>query len=262
MLRPDAEQARPVNSDQVRLFGAVLGTIQAELDWERLGRAYCEGDGTTFFDDELRERWLDVGLEIGDALAQVLKSPGRSVYVGAALAEVPTMLVEALVLGREVVWVNLPGDEMEELTRVMRLASEKFGIELPVPTFEPLECLPSAWFDHVWMVSVLTDPEEFPALHDQLYERHDSKLATRRGDLCENAERAEQLLEAVFDVASDDALVTTSDEELAGMKNIARDRGFDLENLGESTVSAIVGDVVRTYRRIAASSAPQRKRMN
>jgi len=45
--------------DRHQLFGAVLDTIQAELDWEGLGRAYCEGDGTDFFHDELRERWLE-----------------------------------------------------------------------------------------------------------------------------------------------------------------------------------------------------------
>jgi len=235
--------------DRQKLFGAVLGTIQAELDWERLGRAYCEGDGTDFFDDELRERWLDVGLQIADTLAEALNgSKGRSVYIGAALAEVPTMLVESIVLGRDVVWINLPGDEIDELARVMRLAAEKFGIALPMPSFERVESLPRASFDHVWMVSVLTDPDHFPALHDELYERHGTELATGRGSLTEDRERAKHLARSVLELAPMAAFVTTTDEELEIVRFEARSRGSALNQLDADRVSAIVGDRVRVCR--------------
>lgn len=240
--------------DRHQLFGAVLGTIQAELDWERLGRSYCEGDGTGFFDDELRERWLDVGLQIADALAAALRgSRGRSVYVGAALAELPTMLVESIVLEREVAWVNLPGDEIEELERVVRLAAAKFGVALPLPSTTPLESLPRASFDHVWMVSVLTDPDHFPALHDELYERHGTDLATGRGDLDADRARAGILAESVLALAEPGAVLTTSEEELAVLVPIVRNRGLALQPLDRGRAAprpetAIVGDVVRFLR--------------
>ncbi len=235
--------------DRHQLFGAVLGTIQAELDWERLGRAYCEGDGTDFFDDELRERWLDVGLQIGETLAEALNgSKGRSAYIGAALAEVPTMLVESIVLGREVVWINLPGDEIDELARVMRIAAEKFGIALPMPSFESVESLPRGAFDHVWMVSVLTDPDHFPALHDELYERHGTELATGRGSLAEDRERAERLAESVLELAAPAAIVTTTSEELELVRSSAQTRRSALSPIIGDQLSAIVGDPVRVCR--------------
>ncbi len=242
--------------DRHALFGAVLGTIQDELDWERLGRAYCEGDGTDFFDAELRERWLDVGLQIADALARELRGAGgRSLYVGAALAEVPTMLVESIMLGRDLVWINLPGDEIDELTRVMRLASEQFDVALPMPSFEPLESLPRASFDHVWMVSVLTDPDHFPALHDELYERRGTDLATGRGSVEDDRARAEQVAGRVLDAASPNAIVTTSDEELEVLRTAARERDLDLRPVEAGRISALVGDNVRSCRFFALATA-------
>ncbi len=232
-----------------QLFGAVLGTIQAELDWERLGRAYCEGDGTDFFDAELRERWLDVGLQIADGIARELRGAlGRSLYVGAALAEVPTMLVESIVLGRDIVWINLANDEIDELARVMQLVSEQFDVALPLPRFDALETLPRASFDHVWMVSVLTDPDHFPALHDELYERHGTDLATGRGSLGDNRARAEELAGRVLDAASPNALVTTSDEELEVLRPLARSRQLELRPIDSGRLSALVGDNVRSCR--------------
>jgi hypothetical protein len=235
--------------DRQGLFGAVLGTIQVELDWERLGRAYCDGDGTDFFDDELRESWLDGGLRIAESLARELRgSRGRGLYVGAALAEVPTLLVESIVLGREVVWINLPGEEIDELTRVLRLAAEKLAIELPRPSFDALEALPRASFEHVWMVSVLTDPDHFPALHDELYERHGTELATGRGDLEDDRRRARSLARAALMLVEPGGLVTTSDEELAVLEPLARDLGFALEPQDPGHTSAIVGDDLRICR--------------
>ncbi|MBL8862497.1 MAG: hypothetical protein JNK02_10865 [Planctomycetes bacterium] len=249
--------------DRQQLFGAVLGSIQDELDWERLGRAYCEGDGSSFFDDESRERWLDAGLLIADELAQHLpRGRGRSAYIGAALAEIPVLLVESLVLGREVVWVNLPGDEIQELERVLRLVGERRGLELPLPSNAPIESLPQHVFDHVWLVSVLTDPEHFPALHDELYERHGTVLATNRGALAAERARAEQLAGAVLALAADGALLTTSEEELAVLLPLARARDrvlrpLDRHRRGPRPVSGIVGDVVRFLRLWSRDAPPE-----
>src|SRR5688500_13153035 len=95
-------------------FGAVFAVLQAELDWRALGSAYCEGDASGFFDQELRARMLDTGLLWADDLASRLdaKGPRRSLYVGAAVAELAPILAEHLVLGREVRWFNLPGPEV------------------------------------------------------------------------------------------------------------------------------------------------------
>jgi hypothetical protein len=228
-------------------FGRVLGSIADELDWERLGRAYCEGDGTTFFDDALRERWLDTGLRIADELARHLThGSGRSLYIGAALAEIPVMLVEQLVLDREVTWVNLPCGEMEELERVVRLVGERLGVRLPLPSTAPLESLPRGAFDHVWMVSVLTDPEHFPALHDELYERHGTELAMGRGSLAEDRERAERVVQAALEAAASGARITTSREEVGVMLRVAGKARISIVAVrptkGGACSTAIVGD--------------------
>jgi len=239
--------------DRHQLFGAVLDTIQAELDWERLGRTYCEGDGTDFFHDELRERWLDVGLKIADVLAGHLTSgSGRSVYIGAALAELPIMLVESIVLGREVVWINVACDEIDELERVVRLAAGRFEIALPLPSVVGLESLPRASFDHVWLVSVLTDPDHFPALHDELYERRGTELATARGTLTEDRERAEQLATSALALAADGALLSTTAEELAVLSPLCRSRGRRMRPLVDEVETAIVGDALTLYRYASA----------
>lgn len=239
---------RGVN-DRHQLFGAVLGSIQSELDWERLGRAYCEGDGTDFFDDELRERWLDVGLRIADTLSRHLShGSGRSVYVGAALAEVPIMLVESIVLGREVVWINLPCDEIEELERVMRLVAERFEIALPMPSLAALESLPRASFDHVWMVSVLTDPDHFPALHDELYERRGTELATARGTLSSDRERAEGLAHTAIELVIDGGLFSTTTEELTVLSPLCISRGRRMRSVVGDLETAIVGDSLTVQR--------------
>jgi hypothetical protein len=241
-------------------FARAIAGLQDELDWERLGRAYCAGDGTTFFDAELRERWLDTGLRIADELSRHLThGSGRSVYIGAALAEIPLMLVEQLVLGREVTWVNLPCDEIAELERVVRLVGERSGVALPVPSTKPLESLPRGAFDHVWLVSVLTDPDHFPALHDELYERHGTDLATGRGSLNEDRERAERLVRAALGSARTGALISTSVDELDLWATAARGEPALEPVRGTSAaeadlLTAIVGDPLAWLRVGAASS--------
>ena len=233
--------------EAIQTFGAALTELLGELDWARLGRVYCEGDGSEFFDDERRERLLDIGLRIADELATALPQggPRRSLYVGAAVAELAPILAERLVLGREVVWLNLPGEETDELARALRAVGERLGLALPAPSTDALATLPEAPFDHLWMVSVLTDPDAFPALHDELYERAGGPLATGRGELGEERERAKALAEALLARAAPEALLSTTDEELTVFEPLARRLGRALEVPKTSRLTAVVGDRLR-----------------
>jgi hypothetical protein len=104
------------------------------------------------------------------------------------------MLVESIVLGREVVWINVACDELEELERVVRLAAGRFENALALPAVVGLESLPRAAFDHVCGSSPCTRIRiTSPALHDELYERRGTELATARGTLTADRESAEQL---------------------------------------------------------------------
>jgi len=233
-----------------RLFGAAIAALGEELDWARLGASYCEGDGSTFFDEELCARVFDRGFEIADTIASQLpqNGPRRSLYLGAAVAELAPILAEHFVLGREVCWLNLPGDETRELPRALALVGTQLGQALPSPNTDAITtCEPSA-FDHLWMVSVLTDPDAFPALHDHLYERVGGLLATGRGDLSAERLRAEELVEHWLDRAAKTALLTTTEEERLLIEPAVHRRGGEWSVFDATHETAIVGDMLRLCR--------------
>lgn len=231
-------------------FGAAWCELVGALDWPLLGRTYCEGDGSGFFDEDLLDQVLDTGLELVDSLAAVLPTSGprRSVYLGAAVAELPLVLAETLVLDREVHWLNVAGPEVDELRRGLQAVSVKLGLRLPQPQTHGLGPVAAASCDHLWMASVLTDPEAFPTLHDRLYERTGGELATGRGDSGADLARAEQLVRDWLAKAAPPALLSTTDEELELIVPIARTLGLQLQVPATGTLSAIVGDTLRHVR--------------
>jgi hypothetical protein len=197
-----------------RLAAALL-ELEAELDWPRLGASYCEGDARDYFDAARRAHVLDVGLQIADTVAARLpaRGPGRSLYVGAAVAELAPLLVERLVLVREVRWHLLPGAELDELARALTRVGERLGLGLPLPDPRPLESVAPVPCDHLWLVSVLTDPDAFPALHDALYERAGTPQAAGRGDEQAERTRAAALVDAVLAHAAPGALLSSTTDE-------------------------------------------------
>lgn len=241
--------------EAIELFGAALAALEDELDWERLGRAACTGDGSGFYDEALRERVRDTGLAFADDLAARLAPgpAGRSLYVGAAVAELAPMLFERVVLGREVRWHNRECDEIAELTRALSRVRAELALELPLPATHDLARAPREDFDHLWMVSVLTDPECFPALHDELYQRRGTELATGTGSLEADRAAARALAAALLDRARDRALLSTTDEELVVLRPLFAERGLACELEPGGRISAIVGDRVRRARLSAAS---------
>ncbi|MBL8858381.1 MAG: hypothetical protein JNL28_07760 [Planctomycetes bacterium] len=236
--------------DGLQRCGAAIAALYAELDWSKLGANYCEGDGSSFFDDDLRELTLETGYRIADEISSAVAGgrTGRSLYFGAAVAELVPILAEHLVLERDVVWLNLPGDELREITRAMHKVRDELGFELPMPSTHGIESCAQAGFDHLWMVSVLTDPDAFPALHDELYERSGGPLATGRGSSGAERARAEALVERFLDCASSSALVTTTDEELTLIEPAVQRRGGEWTVPESCIETAIVGDMLRFCR--------------
>jgi hypothetical protein len=234
----------------IEQFGAAWGELVAELDWPRLGGAYCEGDGSTFFDAERVEAVLETGLVLVDDLVPSLPrgGSGRSLYFGAAVAELPLILAESLALGREVLWLNLAGDETDELTRSLRAVGTKLGLDLPLPSTHTLASIADESCDHLWMTSVLTDPDAFPALHDALYERVGTELATGRGDLAAERARADALVRELLSKVAPPAIFTTTDEELEVVRPLLADARLDIRVPRSETYSALVGDLVRFTR--------------
>jgi hypothetical protein len=232
--------------DALRKFGAAVNEVLIELDWKLLGRAYCEGDGAEFFDDELRARIVDTALMHADDLADALRGErGRSLYLGAEIAELPLILAEHLVMGRRVEWLNIDGPQTREVVRALDAVGARLELELPKPDTRVLSEIEPESCDHLWMVSVLTDPDHFPALHDVLYERTQGPLSTGRGRLEDDRARADALVEALLDRAASPCVLTTSDEERTIVEPLAARRGFSLEFTRGGRLSSIVGDRVR-----------------
>jgi hypothetical protein len=231
-------------------FARALAATEEALDWELLGTFYCHEGGTSFFPDEqvaaIREAGLSIAGVLGDELARLPRGGGRSLYVGAAVAELVPILVERFVLLREVVVTNVPGREVQELNRGLTEASIKTGLELPRITTEPLDSITET-FDHGWLVSVLNDPEAFPALHDALYGRS-GELATGRGNLTEDKERAEALAEALLGRLAPEALLSTTDEELPVLRPLLARRGMHMVASEQGLLTGIVGDPLRFLR--------------
>lgn len=234
-------------------FAAALVDVLAELDWDVLGAHYCEDGDAGFFDAETREGLLDGTLRFASDVASALgelerpAEGGRSLYVGAALSELGPVLCETLVLGRTVDAFSLDNPETSELNRALAEVGRRLGRELvrirtgDVTEAELQPC------DHLWMVSVLDDPDAFPALHDELYERSGTELATGRGDAAEEHERARRLLDRTLAALAPPALLTCSDEELPLVRPATAARALELTPASPVRLSPLVGDPVRTW---------------
>jgi hypothetical protein len=234
-------------------FAAALVEVLGELDWDVLGAHYCHDGDAGFFDAETREGLLDGTLRFASDVASALDAlgrpaeGGRSLYVGAALSELGPVLCETLVLGRTVDAFSLDGAETRELNRALAEVGRRLGRELVrIRTGDVTRAeLPA--FDHLWIVSVLDDPEAFPALHDELYERSGTELATGRGDAAEERERARRLLDHTLGALARPALLTCSDEELPLVRPAVAERALELSPVSPVRLSPIVGDPVRTW---------------
>jgi hypothetical protein len=86
-------------------------------------------------------------------------------YVGAGVTELPALLAEANDLGRQVEPYNLRRSEVAVLNRACR------GLPFRFRNRDAAKA--KGQFDHLWMVSVLNDPERFPHLAPLAYGRAD-----------------------------------------------------------------------------------------
>lgn len=240
-----------MSDDPSARFGAALVEVEEALDWTLLGRAYCTDGGDDFFSAEQREAQRDASLRFAADVAEQLgeSADGSSLYVGAGVAEVPPVLCEALLLGREVHACSLPGPEADELNRALAVAQERVGFELPRWSTTPLAQYVGRDVNHLWFVSVLTDPDAFPALHDDLYERGQP----RQRSLIRERERALGLLSDALRCVSAPTAVHVSEEEVAPLVEACAARNLRVELEREGRLSPIVGDVVRRGRLLFGS---------
>ncbi len=228
---------------RVQRFGKLLANLDGEIDWDTCATVYCEGDSEGFLGPERREAILDAGLLLVSDIGEVLqtKPKGRSLYIGAAVAELAPMMYEAIVLERDVRWVALRSAEMFELDRAVKTIDGS----LPRPRITPWKGKEFAPCDHIWMTSVLTDPVAFPALHNELYERQGTAEAVKGGHPKAERETAKILVQEALEAAAHETLLTTTDEELQVFGPAVAAAGGTLSAAQTGRLNGLVGDVVR-----------------
>ena len=255
--REDVPVSTPPDLQQrAQTFAAALSRLDEELDWGALGHSYCEEGGEHFFSaeqvDALRDAGLKFASDVADAVADLpAGTAGRSVYLGAGVFDLAPALCEVLVLRRRVFPFTLPGPERDELNRALAIVSESIGEELPSLRDDAFVPATVGRCDHIWMVSVLTDPDAFPALHDVLYQRHGSDLATGRGSLPRERAKARGLVDSLLSTLEPPALFTTSDEEAVVLADALEERSWRADIPETARLSGIVGDPVRVLRLFA-----------
>lgn len=151
----------------IRLSGSTRQAIAGvfdRLDYKRLESVYCYEGGDEFWRKK-REPCRQLGTKVAEVLMRKLSPGGRSLYVGAGVTELPALLAEGRELQRQVEPYNLRRSEVAILNQACR--------SLPVRFKAQDASLATGLFDHLWIVSVLNDPERFPHLSPLSYGRAD-----------------------------------------------------------------------------------------
>jgi hypothetical protein len=138
----------------------LIAEVFHRLDYNTLGKIYCYEGGDEFWRAK-KKPCQRLGVRIAEALVKKLPSGGRSLYVGAGVTELPPLLAETLELGRTVEPYNLRRSEVTALNRACG--------PLPVRFHSQNAATAKGHFDHLWIVSVLNDPERFPDLSPLSY---------------------------------------------------------------------------------------------
>ncbi len=134
---------------------ASINRVFDSLDYTALGPIYCHEGGDAFW-AERRGPCQELGIKLAAALRDRLRPGGRSLYVGAGVAELPPLVMETAELHRTVAAYNLRADEAAALNRACT------GLPFEFQAKDAREA--EGRFDHLWIVSVLNDPECFPEL--------------------------------------------------------------------------------------------------
>ncbi len=136
--------------------------VYGRLDYDALGPVYCYEGGDEFWGAK-RGLCDRLGSRVAVVLRRKLGRDGRSLYVGAGVAELPALIMETAELSRTVEPYNLRKAEVLALNRACH--------SIPL-TFHAVDAARAKGrFDHLWMVSVLNDPERFPHLSPLSYGR-------------------------------------------------------------------------------------------
>lgn len=212
----------------------IIQDVFRRLDYSQLGPIYCDEGGEAFWRDR-RDPCERLGCRIATALKALLSPQGKSLYVGAGVAELPACLMELNDLDRMVSAHNLRHDEV----RVLNRACQHAGLQI-IPTDARDAAGP---FDHMWLVSVLNDPERFPHLSDLSYGRAHPLSFDPRAFQRER-QAVMTLINALLKKLTLPGLITTSVEELPWIVHWCEARAVSFSLDPRTFPTALVGDPI------------------
>ncbi len=222
---------------RTRLSGSTRRTIASvfdHLDYKRLESVYCYEGGDEFWRKK-REPCRRLGSNVAEVLTRKVSPGGHSLYVGAGVTELPALLAEVLELQRQVEPYNLRRSEVMVLNRACRSLPLKFKAQDA--------SLASGLYDHLWIVSVLNDPERFPHLAPLSYGNADP--VTFDPHQFEQQRRVvRSIVDRVMPKLSLPGLVTTSTEEVIWIADWCHRKNIPYRVEREQFPTALVGDPV------------------
>ena len=204
------------------------------LDYRKLGPVYCYEGGDEFWQAK-RKPCEKLGLNLAKTLLRKLPQGGRSLYVGAGVAELPCLLAEAVELQRHVEPYNLRRSEVAALNQACRGTPVTFRARTAVDA--------RGTFDHLWIVSVLNDPERFPDLSPLSYGN-----ANPVTFIPKKFEQQRRIVRAIVDRCmpklSLPGLVTTSTEEVVWIADWCHRHEIPYQVERRQYPTALVGDPI------------------
>jgi hypothetical protein len=212
-----------------------IARMYNSLDYAALGPIYCDEGGDAFWQDR-RGPCQKMGIAIAKALQDRLLPCGRSLYVGAGVPEIPVLLTEQLELGRTVCPFNLRKGEVD----ILNQAGGKNGIPFCFGSAESA----TGNFDHLWIVSVLNDPEEFPNLSVLFSYGRADPLAFDTSAFIHERETGIRLFANCMAKLTKPGLLTTSVEEMPWVEHWCQSRDIPFQVDARTYPTALVGDPV------------------
>jgi len=206
--------------------------VFARLDYQALGTIYCDEGGEAFW--RHREGPCQrLGIRIATQLQTRLSPNGRSLYIGAGVAELPMLIMETTELHRSVSAHNLRKDEVRILNKACAA--------LPL-TFRASNALRArGHFDHIWLLSVLNDPEVYPETSALSYGR--AVPVHFDADTFKKERRSlNRLVDSCLSKLALPGLVTTSVEEIPWITDWCIKQHIPFRIESKTYPTAIVGD--------------------
>lgn len=211
-----------------------IAEIFHRLDYAALGPVYCDEGGDEFWKAK-RGLCRRSGSAVAAALRPKLAVGGGSLYVGAGVPEIPALVMEVIELKRAVSAYNLRGMEVRVLNRACSEAELCF--------VQGDAGHARGGYDHLWIVSVLNDPERFPDLSALSYGR--ATPLTFNPQRFEKERRlVRQLVNRCLGKLRLPGWVTTTTEEVQWIAEWCHRRGIPYAVEAKQYPTATVGDPV------------------